>query len=100
MSGNNTGAGGYKWNIIAMDDGLNHLVDVTNCDDGTYGTPKYLFLKGYESGSYTEGYTYTKPNASNSISYYYDEEMATLYDEADLTFSASRFFQFHFLTLL
>ena len=43
MSGG-TGAGGHMWNVVTMDDGKNYLVDVTNCNTGTIGSPDKLFL--------------------------------------------------------
>lgn len=44
-----TGAGRHMWNIVTMPDGenkVNYLVDVTNVDEGTVGSPDKLFLKG------------------------------------------------------
>jgi len=50
---------GHMWNIVHWDDS-NYLVDVTNCDN----YPRYftkghegLFMKGYNSGTVSTGYT-------------------------------------------
>ena len=80
VSGNmdgGTGAGAHMWNIVTMEDGLNYLVDVTNCDDGSIGAPDQLFLAGYDSGSKDTGYTF---NANGSgIGYNYGEDTLNLY---------------------
>lgn len=82
-----TGAGRHMWNVVKMDDGKYYLVDVTNCDDGTAGNPYYLFLKGYTSGSYADGYTFKFK--AYSIDYdYYDETKAT-YSSTWLTISGT-----------
>lgn len=36
--------GPHMWNIVTLDNGANLLVDITNCDEGTSGFPKKLFL--------------------------------------------------------
>lgn len=74
-----TGAGGHMWNIVAMPDGKNYLVDVTNCDEGTIGYPDELFLAGID-GSVTEGYTFNIPG---SIGYTYDFDTMDLYGTGD-----------------
>ena len=39
----------HMWNIVAMEDGKNYLVDVTNSDEGTIGQHgDKLFLAGYD----------------------------------------------------
>ena len=84
MSGG-TGGGGHMWNILSMDDGVNYLVDVTNCDDGTIGSPDLLFLKGV-SGSVSDGYVASC--YGTDIYYFYDGEMSVLFDTATLTLSS------------
>ncbi|MBD5146808.1 MAG: hypothetical protein HDT21_13005, partial [Ruminococcus sp.] len=40
-----TGAGGHMWNIVVLG-GESYLVDITNCDSGSIGSPDNLLLKG------------------------------------------------------
>ena len=78
-----TGAGGHMWNIVTMEDGLNYLVDVTNCDSGTIGAPDLLFLAGTTVGSVAEGYVV--PCGKSSLEYIYDEEEAlNIFAESEL----------------
>lgn len=67
----------HMWNIVAMPDGNNYLVDLTN-HDGGYD----LFLKG-ASGSLESGYTVS------GIRYTYDATTLALYPAAELTLAAS-----------
>ena len=79
-------SGGHMWNIVTMDDGRNYLVDVTNCDAGTAGYPDLLFLKGAE-GDAQNGYSFPCGGGTR-IYYWYDDEMFSVYTEAELTLSA------------
>lgn len=90
MSGG-TGAGGHMWNIVALG-GKNYLVDVTNCDAGTIGSPDKLFLAG-ASGSVSGGYTCSVSNAGGStdIVYTYDANEVSLFGEGILTLSAEKY---------
>lgn len=72
--GGGTGAGPHMWNIVTIG-GKNYLVDVTNCDTGTVGTPDQLFLTG-TNGSVAEGYTFN-PNGG-AITYTYDSGLHEL----------------------
>ena len=81
-SGSN--GGGHMWNIVHMDDEENYLVDVTNCDEGSIGSPSKLFLVG-ASGAVESGYTVSVGNTS--ISYVYNENMKSLYDDTELELS-------------
>ena len=59
MSGEMSGSVDHMWNIVTMENGENYLVDVTNCDDGSIGSPDKLFLGPDESvptGSPYSGY--------------------------------------------
>ncbi len=71
-----TGAGGHMWNIVTIG-GMNYLVDVTNCDEGTVGAPDQLFLTG-TSGSVADGYTFSLNNGRSQIKYTYDDGLSAL----------------------
>ena len=64
-----TGSRAHMWNIVQMEDGCNYLVDVTNCDNGSIGSPNLLFLKGPASGNVSEGYSFICNNSKVSYSY-------------------------------
>lgn len=72
-----TGAGGHMWNIVTMDDNRNYLVDVTNCDAGTIGSPDLLFLAGLP-GTVDSNYTFTKYSGKTVI-YTYGDDIKALY---------------------
>ena len=83
-----TGVGAHMWNILHMDDGKNYLVDITNCDSGSIGSPDYLFLKGVSEGVRTGiDYTAIIPERrvgniifrADSISYVYDDNAKKLW---------------------
>lgn len=76
--------GAHMWNIVPMD-GVNYLVDVTNCDSGTIGYPDQLFMAG-ATGSVENGYTAAVNGGS--ILYDYDVSTENLYGEGPLTLSA------------
>ena len=78
-----TGAGPHMWNIVHMDDGKNYIVDVTNCDSGTIGSPNKLFLVG---GTKT-GSTYKSNNVN--VNYTYDSDTLSQFSTSELTISAS-----------
>ena len=88
MSGG-TGAGPHMWNAVAMPDGKNYLVDVTNCDAGTVGEGELLFLKGFSSGSVEDGYWF-RCNGAN-VGYAYDEKTTDIYGKAALTLSGTAY---------
>lgn len=75
---------GHMWNTVTMEDGENYLIDVTNCDSGAIGAPDKLFLRGYDSGSVSGGYT-VKCGGSSWVKYVYDEECRATFSTADLT---------------
>lgn len=72
-----TGTGGHMWNIVTMDDNRNYLVDVTNCDAGTVGSPDQLFLAG-GSGSVNSTYIFTN-STNQKITYSYSDDTKNLY---------------------
>ena len=95
--GGGTGAGGHMWNIVTMANGVNYLVDVTNCDEGTIGAPDKLFMKGYsrsevnDKGKTVYYYDFSTTNSSHFVSYEYDDDTQQLYGEDELTISDSDF---------
>ena len=93
MMGGGTGAGGHMWNIVVLD-GENYLVDPTNCDDGTIGSPDNLFLKAPSSGDGTSGNPYTYAfDSQNSCIFYYDDEMFALLGDEVLTLATESYDQ-------
>ena len=97
LMGGGTGAGGHMWNIVKMYDGKSYLVDVTNCDDGSVGSPDKLFMKAPTSGSAHDGYEFIF-DAHNQTSYaYYDSnssgktDMWSLYTDDELTLASTDF---------
>ena len=82
-----TGTGNHMWNVVAIG-GSNYLVDVTNCDEGTIGSPNQLFLCGV-SGSVNGSYTATA--GSSSIIYTYDESTKNNYTEGELKLSPTAY---------
>ena len=103
MSGG-TGSGGHKWNIVHMEDGYNYIADITNSDDGTWGSEDELFLKGME-GSVSGGYSKSYPERvvetdttittypAKSIAYTYDSDTTSIFTEEELTLSAQDYGQ-------
>jgi len=81
-----TGAGGHMWNVVSIG-GANYLVDVTNCDEGTVGAPKQLFLWG-GTGTVDGGYTFTS-ESSQKVNYTYDKDTKSNYNADELKLSAS-----------
>ncbi|SFB83880.1 repeat domain (List_Bact_rpt) [Butyrivibrio sp. YAB3001] len=79
---------GHRWNVVSFN-GVNYLVDVTNCDtDKIEGGHTALFMKGYKSGDVNNGYvinrkrviygsgSYSEPQ---DIKYAYDSDTLSLY---------------------
>ncbi len=84
------GSGGkHMWNMVAMPDGSNYLVDVTNCDSGTVGAPDQLFLAGYTTQS-SYGYTLTLPSGS-TITYEFGSDMKKMYTAEELAIAAANY---------
>ncbi len=73
---------GHMWNIVTMDDGLNYLVDVTNCDAGAVGEPYELFMAG-TAGSVSSGYRFYI-DAYNSEAYAYNPEKTSIFKNSEL----------------
>ena len=83
------GAGGHMWNLVRMEDGNNYLVDVTNCDEGTIGSPDKLFMAYNPSGSWNN-YSFILDQL-NSISYTYDEKTLATFTKDQLTISPTSY---------
>ena len=84
------GSGGkHMWNMVAMPDGSNYLVDVTNCDSGTVGAPDQLFLAGYTTQS-SYGYTLTLLSGS-TITYEFGSDMKKMYTAEELAIAAANY---------
>lgn len=69
--------GPHMWNVVKIE-GRNYLADITNCDSGWN-----LFLCGVSST--------TSPYSAEGLTYNLDEEMYTLYSEADLVMSTEAY---------
>lgn len=82
---------GHKWNIVRMPDGMNYLVDLTQCDQEQSGTYDWTFMKPPAEGSVSEGYAFSVRNGDHVLNcrYRYDEEALRVYRTSDLTLSLS-----------
>ena len=77
-----TETNGHMWNIVTMENGRNYLVDVTNCDEGSVGSPDQLLLVGtkvVESG----WYRFTTKDGSVT-SYKYTQDMLNMFTDSEL----------------
>jgi len=84
--------GGHMWNIVRMPNGKNYLVDITNCDDSSIGSPDLLFMKGYSAKNgdcISRDLSYSFSCNGSVVDYSYDDEMFTLFSADDLTLSAA-----------
>ena len=79
----------HMWNVVTMEDGNHYIVDITNCDQETYGINNQLFLAGYSSGSINDGYQCEYYDTH--ITYTYDQKTKTLYSNEDLTIVGSSY---------
>ena len=75
--------GDHMWNVVAIG-GRNYLVDVTNCDTGSIGTPDQLFLCGAAENVAGKQYTVT---LGKTIVYVYDEKTVESYAPEHLKLS-------------
>ena len=84
-----TGAGPHMWNLVEIG-GENYLVDVTNCDEGSVGCERYLFMRGNEALS-AAGYTINIPARGNyneaNIEYVYDSDTRSTFEDNELQLS-------------
>ena len=81
----------HMWNLVAMGNGKNYLVDVTNCDGDAVGAPDLLFMTGYAYKS-PEGDTYGYKGRKDCMVYYaYDSDTVLLYSNDELAASEDAF---------
>lgn len=84
-------AGPHMWNLVAMGNGKNYLVDVTNCDGDAVGAPDLLFMTGYAYKS-PDGDTYGYKGRKDCMVYYaYDSDTVLLYSNDELAASETAF---------
>ena len=74
--------GGHMWNVVSFGNGMNYLVDVTNCDDGSIGQTDKLFLKKYTTNPSSSIYKYKIGTTTCTYTYY--SSMFSLYRDATL----------------
>lgn len=77
---------GHMWNILHMNDGLNHMVDITNCDSGAAGAPDLVFLKKYAARS--SGGTYAYAVSGTNLLYDYTDNTRAVYSSSELAMAA------------
>lgn len=85
-------SGSHMWNLVKMEDDKVYLIDATNCDDGTIGSPDYLFLAGAE-GTKDTGYiiSFEKNGSTCNVTYIYDSSTSGLYSEGILTLNSENY---------
>ena len=79
----------HMWNMVSFGTN-NYLVDITNCDTGTVGSPSKLFLAGYTSGNLTDGYRIQI--GTRIVKYILDDSSKLIYSEPQLQLSNANFF--------
>ena len=79
--------GDHMWNVVAIG-GRNYLVDVTNCDTGSIGTPDQLFLCGAAENVVGKQYTVA---LGKDIVYEYDDMTVERYAPEDLKLSPTKY---------
>lgn len=75
----------HMWNILRMNDGSNHIADITNCDAGTVGYPDKVFLKKYTARQSNKYYRYAV--SGGSIIYGYNSSTTEIYGSSELAMS-------------
>lgn len=79
--------GAHMWNILSFGDGMNYLVDVTNCDNGTIGYPDKLFIKSYTT--HPSIYTYTYSFGLSTMTYSYYDKTYTVFSNDALSITSA-----------
>ena len=72
---------GHMWNIVSLGNGMNYMVDVTNCDNGGLGYYDSLIFKKYDTNPDPKIYRYTVNGISVQYTYY-DYIVGIFRDEA------------------
>ena len=80
---------GHMWNIVSLGYGMNYMVDVTNCDNGSLGYYDSLMFKKYESNPSSNIYRY-KVNGI-TIQYTYYDYVMDIFRDATLDLSDNAF---------
>ena len=81
--------GGHMWNIVYLGNGMNYMVDVTNCDNGSIGYYDNLMFKKYNTNPSSKIYTYKVSYVT--IQYTYYDYMVGIYRDATLDLSDTAF---------
>ena len=86
--------GNHMWNVVAIG-GSNYLVDVTNCDGDSIGSPDQLFLCGAAEDEASNNYTVTIDHGSgiptSKVVYEYDKLTVESYAPEHLKLSATAY---------
>lgn len=81
----------HMWNIVTMEDGKNYIVDVTNCDENTIGSPNQLFLAGAK-GNVDNGYVFVNKNGKQH-EYIYEDITKQIFPKSILEISDTAYRQ-------
>ena len=79
-----TGEGPHMWNIVSIG-GKSYLVDVTNCDTGSIGTPDKLFLVGNATAGFNPSNGTIAIDGVPNLTYQYDSDMVSTWGSEILT---------------
>ena len=80
---------GHMWNIVYLGYGMNYMVDVTNCDNGSLGYYDSLMFKKYDSNPSSNIYRYKVNDIT--IQYTYYDYMMDIFRDATLDLSDNAF---------
>ena len=61
---------GHMWNVVSFGNGMNYMVDLTNCDHGSIGYYDKLMFKKYNENPDTKTYRYTVSGVTIQYTYY------------------------------
>ena len=80
---------GHMWNIVSLGNGMNYMVDLTNCDNGSIGYYDRLMFKKYSENPDAKTYRYNV--SSVTIQYTYYDYMVGIFRDAALDLSDTEF---------